>query len=149
MVEEKTIFPQIEEILREAAVNWKKDVIEKYKHDEDYYKAFGNPFLTIYQILSIWARNNKEDFISLGKPIGGAGAGKNALSINISRELSKKIQNGTITNIELGQLSNLEFINGDIFVGPNISNPDDDITMRPANPDGGIGISLFRYKELI
>lgn len=149
MSKEKGIFEEIEEILKKEADNWKKKVKDDGKNDH-YYKAFGNPFLTIFQILSIWARNNKDDFKKSGKSIGGEGEGKDALSIIITKELSDKIIKGEITNIELGVLSYLEFINvGGIFKGPDISNPDKDKDMRPTNIDAGKNITLFRYKELI
>lgn len=115
--------------------------ILKKEADNNKYENFGNPYLTIYQILIIWAKNNPESYQDINKPIGGAGAGNNALSINISRELSLRINDGRIKNIEKGQLSHLELSNQVIFLGPNNEQ------IQPTSQSAGYAISLFRYKE--
>jgi len=74
-------------------------------HPEDHH--FGSPFLTAYQIAISFAQNHPEDVQRLGFPVGGEGIGqRNSLAQYLARELSSRIHNGSIRNIEGRFLSN-------------------------------------------
>lgn len=69
---------------------------------------FGHPYLTAYQIAIEYSRSFPDDVSKLDLPIGGAGVGqRSSLAQYLARELSRRIKNSEITNIEGGFLSNL------------------------------------------
>jgi len=69
---------------------------------------FGCPFMTAYQIAIKFADDYPEKVRRLNKEIGGKGTGRyDSLSQYLALELSKKIKNRQITNIEGAFLSNL------------------------------------------
>ena len=78
---------------------------------------FGLPFLTAYQIAFDHLYSN--DVENLGFPVGGEGIGqRNSLAQYLARELSRRIHNGSILNIEGRFLSNqflkqISFVFGD------------------------------------
>jgi hypothetical protein len=83
-------------------------------------------FMTSDQIAIEFARRFEEDFQRMGRPIGGAGAGNMSLTKNIAGQLSRRIQMGTITKIEMqflyhGDLKSLVYqnVNGEIVATPN------------------------------
>lgn len=61
---------------------------------------FGRPFLTPYQIAIAFHDQFFQDFKNIGKPLGGKGIGQDSLPRYIALELSKRIKNRSITNIE-------------------------------------------------
>jgi len=62
---------------------------------------FGSPFLTPYQIAIRFQQQFASDVSTIGKPIGGKGTGQqDSLAQYIALELSKRISDGRITNIE-------------------------------------------------
>jgi len=62
---------------------------------------FGRPFLTPYQIAIRFKEQFPSDFSIIGKPIGGKGTGQqDSLAQYIALELSRRIRDGRITNIE-------------------------------------------------
>jgi len=62
---------------------------------------FGKPFMTSYQIAIEFRQRFPKDFQTIGKEIGGKGIGQhNSLAQYIARELSNRIKNGKIQNIE-------------------------------------------------
>ncbi len=62
---------------------------------------FGRPFLTPYQIAISFQQRFQQDFQTIGKPVGGKGTGQqDSLAQYIALELSKRIQDQRITNIE-------------------------------------------------
>lgn len=62
---------------------------------------FGRPFQTPYQIAINFQQLYPQDVQTIGKPIGGSGTGRHdSLAQYIALELSKRIKNGRITNIE-------------------------------------------------
>ena len=68
---------------------------------------FGTPFLTAYQIAIAFAQRHPSDIQSLGFPVGGEGIGqRNSLAQYLAKELSRRIHNGSIRNIEGRFLSN-------------------------------------------
>ena len=76
------------------------------------------PFMTPYQI-AIRLDEQQHDVVeSIGTPIGGEGTGQhNSLAQYIARELSKRIKNGTISNVGIaflysGNLKTLEYKHG-------------------------------------
>jgi hypothetical protein len=74
---------RIEEILRSFA-----DLSNRYS-------------LTIYQIAIEFAQRYETDFLEMGRPLGGAGAGNRALTIYMSSQLSKRIKAGRADRIEM------------------------------------------------
>jgi len=74
-------------------------LLDVQSHDPDHH--FGRPFLTPYQIAISFQQHYPEDFQAIGKPVGGRGTGQqDSLAQYIALELSKRIQNRRITNIE-------------------------------------------------
>lgn len=62
---------------------------------------FGRPFLTSYQIAISFKNLFPEDFVKIGKPVGGKGIGQqDSLSQYFALELSRRINNGSLRNIE-------------------------------------------------
>jgi hypothetical protein len=83
---------------------------------------FGRPFLTPYQIAIRFQKQFPGDVSTIGKPIGGKGTGQqDSLAQYIADELSKRISDGRITNIEgrflfRGNLHTLQYeVDGDII----------------------------------
>ena len=80
---------------------------------------FGKPFLTPYQIAIAFKSLYGDDFVTIGKPIGGKGTGQqDSLSQYIALELSKRIKDKRINNIEgrflyRGNLKSLQYENND------------------------------------
>jgi hypothetical protein len=61
-----------------------------------------NPYsLTIYQIAIEFAQRFEPDFLEMGRPLGGAGAGKRALTTYMANQLSKRIKAGKANEIEM------------------------------------------------
>lgn len=79
---------------------------------------FGRPFLTPYQIAISFQQGFPHDFQTIGKPVGGKGTGQqDSLSQYIALELSKRIKDQRITNIEgrflhRANLKVLEYVDG-------------------------------------
>lgn len=74
-------------------------ILEVESHNPDHH--FGRPFLTPYQIAIRFNQRFPGDVSTIGKPIGGKGTGQqDSLAQYIALELSKRISNGLITNIE-------------------------------------------------
>ncbi len=74
-------------------------VLDVQSHDSNHH--FGRPFSTPYQIAIKFEQMFPQDVQSIGKQIGGKGTGQHdSLAQYIARELSQRIKNGTITNIE-------------------------------------------------
>ena len=57
--------------------------------------------LTIYQIAIEFAKRHESDFVKMGRPLGGTGAGKRALTIYMANQLSKRIKADRIERIEM------------------------------------------------
>lgn len=69
---------------------------------------FGKPFMSGYQIAIEFAKRYPDVLEQLGYPIGGRGTGQQfSLSSYITGQLSTRINNGQITDIEGGFFSNL------------------------------------------
>ena len=74
-----------------------------YSHDPEHH--FGRPFLTPYQIAICFRERFPDDFDTIGMPLGGRDIGQhNSFSQYIARELSRRINDGSISNIEGGFL---------------------------------------------
>jgi len=66
---------------------------------------FGRPFMTPYQIAISFAGTFPNDFQTIGLPIGGTGTGQqNSLAQYIAHQLSQRIKDKKLTNIEGGFL---------------------------------------------
>ena len=66
----------------------------------------GRPFMTSYQIAIAFKQRYPEDFIKIGKPIGGSGTDThNSLTRYIAETLTRKVRNKKIKNVECGSLS--------------------------------------------
>jgi len=76
-----------------------KQVLDVQSHDPSHH--FGRPFLTPYQIAIRFQELFPQDFRTIGKPVGGRGIGQqDSLAQYVALELSKRIQDSRITNIE-------------------------------------------------
>ena len=76
-----------------------REILDVTSHDEGHH--FGRPFLTPYQIAISFADSYPDETNSIGKPIGGKGTGQhNSLAQYFARELSTRIKNGELTDIE-------------------------------------------------
>lgn len=63
--------------------------------------TLGRQFMTTYQIVLEFNRRFLATVTTLGKPMGGAGTGPDALTIYFAGELAKRISDGRITDIEM------------------------------------------------
>lgn len=95
-------------------------VLDVQSHDPSHH--FGRPFLTPYQIAIRFNQLYSQDVQIIGKPLGGAGTGQqDSLAQYIALELSKRIKDRRITNIEgrflyRGNLKTLQYeVNGQII----------------------------------
>jgi hypothetical protein len=62
---------------------------------------FRRPFVTPYQIAIEFKQRFPNEYEKFGKPVGGLGTGRqDSLAQYIALQLSKRISNNTITNIE-------------------------------------------------
>ena len=74
-------------------------ILDVQSHNPDHH--FGRPFLTPYQIAIRFNQRFHTDVSTIGKPIGGKGTGQqDSLAQYIALELSTRIRDGQITNIE-------------------------------------------------
>jgi hypothetical protein len=74
-------------------------ILNVQSHDPSHH--FGRPFLTPYQIAIRFQKQFPSDFSTIGKPIGGKGTGQqDSLAQYIALELSRRIRDGRISNIE-------------------------------------------------
>lgn len=79
-------------------------------HDPEHH--FGLPFITAYQLAIEFARRYPREFEQLDLPIGGRNTGQYySLTQYLARELSGKIKNRQIRNIEGRFISNLHVTN--------------------------------------
>ena len=95
-------------------------ILDVQSHDPGHH--FGRPFLTPYQIAIRFHEQYQTEFNTIGKPIGGKGTGQqDSLAQYIALELSKRIKDNRITNIEgrflyRGNLNSLQYeYNGDLI----------------------------------
>jgi len=62
---------------------------------------FGRPFLTPYQIAISFKSLFPNDYDRIGKPVGGKGTGQqDSIAQYFALELSRRIKNGSIQNVE-------------------------------------------------
>jgi hypothetical protein len=74
-------------------------ILDVQSHDSNHH--FGRPFLTPYQIAISFQQRFPQDFLTIGKPVGGKGIGQqDSLAQYVALELSKRIRDRKITNIE-------------------------------------------------
>jgi hypothetical protein len=79
------------------------DILDVHSHNRRHH--FRRPFLTSYQIAIEFHRRYPQDCVTMGKEVGGRGAGdKHSLSQYFALELSKRIKNGSIGNVQGGFL---------------------------------------------
>ena len=85
-------------------------VIDILRHAEGHPQEhhFGSPFLTAYQLAIAFSQLYPDDFQSLGyENVGGKGIGKrSSLAQYLAKQLSTRIRDGRIQNIEGRFLSN-------------------------------------------
>lgn len=87
---------QWEQLDMDSKIN---QILDVQSHDPNHH--FGRPFLTPYQIAIRFQQQFPQDLQSIGKPIGGKGTGQqDSLAQYIALELSRRIQDGRISNIE-------------------------------------------------
>lgn len=72
---------------------------------------FGRPFLTAYQLAILLKASFPETFRRFGHPIGGKGSGvRYSFTSYLAGQLSQKVLNGQVANIEGGFLSNRRLV---------------------------------------
>ena len=101
---------------------------------------FGRPYVTPYQLAMMFRDRFPEDFESIGLPIGGAGIGEhNSLAQYLAGQLSRKMANGELPNIEGGFLSNIRL--------RDLSFDDGGNTITSSATDSQYDVSLFRLRS--
>ena len=71
---------------------------------------FGRPFLTPYQIAIAFEQRHPQDARLIAKPVGGRHTGRHdSLAEYFANQLSRRISNGTLTDIE-GRYLNGRFL---------------------------------------
>ena len=102
-------------------------------YDADHH--FGRPFLTAYQLAILFKERYPKEFRDLGHPVGGKDSGARfSLSSYLAGQLSRKIKNGELPNIEGGFLSNrrlqgIEFADGASTVTSSLTESQFDLSM--------------------
>lgn len=97
---------------------------------------FGRPFLTPYQIAIDLKDRYPKEFEALGMPLGGKGTGQyDSLAKYIARELSQRIKNKNIIDIEGRFLSCSKFVTF-VFEAGN--------KQIESSPDRSQELSIFR-----
>ena len=102
-------------------------------HEADHH--FGRPFLTTYQLAIIFKERYPKEFRNLGHPVGGKDSGvRFSLSSYLAGQLSRRIKNGELPNIEGGFLSNrrlqgIEFADGASTVTSSLTESQFDLSM--------------------
>jgi len=122
MVSNYGILPATDQV--EAAKNWIEDLDAmtegaktsaeadwyRYKMEErivDILKSFAisaqskQYSLTIYQIAIEFAKKYESDFIKMGRPLGGVGAGNRALTMYMANQISRRIKAEELEQIEM------------------------------------------------
>ena len=99
---------------------------------------FGRPFLTAYQLAILFKERYPEEFRRFGHPVGGRGSGVQfSLSSYLSGQLSRKIKNGELDNIEGGFLSNRQLRQIDFDDGRS--------TVTSSVTESQYDLSMYRY----
>ena len=102
-------------------------------HEADHH--FGRPFLTAYQLAILFKERYPEEFRSFGHPVGGKDSGvRFSLSSYLAGQLSRRIKNGELPNVDGGFLSNyhlrrIEFADGDSTVTSSLTESQFDLSM--------------------
>lgn len=95
-------------------------ILNVQSHDPNHH--FGRPFLTPYQIAIAFQNQYPQYFQTIGKHLGGRWTGQqDSLAQYIALELSKRIKDNKITNIEgrflyRGNLKSLQYVNNDQII---------------------------------
>lgn len=112
-------------------------VLDIQSHDPAHH--FGRPFMTPYQIAMRFKELFPLDFTTIGKQIGGKDTGdRNPLAQYIANELSKRIKDGKITNIE-GRFLSRHY--------HDVLQFKDEHQISEASSKQAYDLSLFRLKE--
>jgi hypothetical protein len=120
----------------------------QYKMEEsivEILKSFTDPartnqyFLTIYQIAIEFAQRYESEFLRMGRPLGGAGAGERALTTYMANQLSKRIKAGKIEQVEM------HFLHPADTESLIYKYKDDDVIA--AVPAAGYPIPVYRLRE--
>ena len=105
-------------------------------HDPNHH--FRRPFLTAYQLAILVKERFPDTFRSFGHPIGGRGSGVSySFTSYLAGQLSEKIKDRTITNIEGGFLSNEKL--------EEIEFSDGGESVVSSSTDSQYDLSMFRY----
>ena len=101
----------------------------------------GRPFLTAYQLAIEFDRRAPEIRRDKGWPIGGLGVGQHtSLAQYLARQLSRRIESGSITDIEGGFLSDLRLADLSFDLGRGGAREETLIYPSRNGP-----LSMFRY----
>ena len=99
---------------------------------------FGRPFLTAYQLAILFKERYPEEFRRFGHPVGGRGSGVQfSLASYLAGQLSRKIKNRELDNIEGGFLSNRQFQQIDFNDGGS--------TVTSSLTESQYDLSMYRY----
>lgn len=103
------------------------------------YHHFGRPFLTPYQIAISFKKLFPVDFKKIGKPVGGKNTGqKDSLAQYLALELSRKIKNKSIVNVE-GRFLHRKYLKSLKY--------DNDGTAIESSSMKSYDLSMFRRKD--
>lgn len=101
---------------------------------------FGRPYMSAYQLAIEFSQRAPDAVEALGYPIGGEAAGKpNSLAQYIAGELSRRIKNGSIQDIE-GSFLSRRHLNDINFNNRGTS-------IRASTTDAGFDLSMFRLRR--
>jgi hypothetical protein len=100
----------------------------------------GRSFLTSYQIAIEYSIRHPNEFAQIGSPVGGQGIGQYfSLAQYIARQLSARIQNESLPNVEGGYLSGLHL--------KDLSFSNSGATVVSSMTGSGEDIAIFRLIE--
>lgn len=116
------------------------DILRKQNYSPNPKHHFGKPVLSAYQLAIEYDKLYHSDVVAMGYSIGGRGTNvRNSLSQYIARELSRKIKNKSIANMEGIFLSNINLAKL-VF---NYNGSD----IVSSSTDSQYDLSLFMMKE--
>ena len=99
----------------------------------------GRPYLTEYQVAIEFAQRYPDDTAQIGLPIGGSGTGEHrSLAKYIARELSTRIRDGHLPDVEGGFLSNQHL--------EDVSFHNGNETLHSSLTTSGSPLSMFRLR---
>lgn len=118
-----------------------RDILLNSVYNADPEHHLGRPFMSPYQIAIEYDKRYHDDVIAMGYIIGGKGVNtKTSFAQYIGRELSKRIKDGTISDIEGGFFSNqdldeIRFNHNNNTIVSSATGGDKDLSIFRIKPD--------------